>query len=217
LEKLTGMKPVLVVALTAIIGFAAACKKDDALKGIDKQALFAPATSTEIADVQTLWAQRNLIPTDVAIEEAHSITDQLSVSVISFRVSNIKEYAAVLAPTAGRPLPIMFYVGGFSAEQSPVSSLQIKLKAADSLPFIYVVPALRGQSVSLQVNETTYNSPLSEGSRFDAFDGATDDVIAALNAVGMLFANADTATAMIRGGSRGGTVALLAGERDQRF
>jgi dipeptidyl aminopeptidase/acylaminoacyl peptidase len=102
-------------------------------------------------------------------------------------------------------------------EGSPGKILHIDPATADSLPFVYVLPALRGLSVSLQVNETEYSSPSSEGSRFDAFDGATDDVIATLNAVGTLFPNADTSTAMIRGGSRGGIVALLTGERDQRF
>ncbi|MCH5715629.1 alpha/beta hydrolase family protein [Niabella hibiscisoli] len=76
---------------------------------------------------------------------------------------------------------------------------------------------MRGQYVSLEVDGKILKSALSGGSRFDAFDGATDDVIACLNAVGYLFQQADTSRAMIRGGSRGGTVALLTGIRDQRF
>jgi dipeptidyl aminopeptidase/acylaminoacyl peptidase len=99
-----------------------------------------------------------------------------------------------------------------------VSYQNIRLASSDtaSLPFIYVMPALRGQSLSLTVNDKTYTSPLSEGTRNDAFDGATDDGLACLNAVALSFKQADTTRVMVRGGSRGGTVALLMAERDKR-
>ncbi len=45
----------------------------------------------------------------------------------------------------------------------------------------------RGQYVNIIIDGSTYSSALSEGERKDAFDGATDDVIASLNAVGELF------------------------------
>ena len=203
------------VLLLIILGLSA-CKKKDVLKGVDKEALFAPVTTTEIDAVERSWAKRNLEPQDITIEETQTIGPKLSAPIISFRLGAIKEYAAVLAPVTTERLPLLFYAGGFGISEEPVNSVKVKLPGED-LPFVYVVPAMRGQYVSLDVSNKLLKSPLSGGSRFDAFDGATDDVIGCLNAVGHLFQQADTSRAMIRGGSRGGTVALLAGIRDQRF
>ncbi|MET3878858.1 prolyl oligopeptidase family serine peptidase [Chitinophaga sp. OAE865] len=210
------MKYLPVVLLIGILTLSLACKKEDALKGIDKTALFAAPTTTEINAVQQLWSARNLTPLNITTEETHVINAKLSLHIISFELSGAKEYAAVLVPVTDHPLPVMFYVGGYGTEQEPVNSIKIGL-TDDQLPVIYVVPSLRGQYVSVEINNVVYKSPLSQGSRFDAFDGATDDVIATLTAVGNVFPLADTGRAMIRGGSRGGTVALLAGERDGRF
>lgn len=203
-------------ALLFLISTLFACKKKDTLKGIDKTALFAPPTAAEISEVARGWAQRNLAPQQVTIEETRSINPKLSAYIISLSLGNIKEYAAVLAPVTTQRLPLLFYAGGFGINEEPVNSVKVMLPEAD-LPFIYVVPAMRGQYVSLEINNQLLKSPLSGGSRLDAFDGATDDVMACLTAVGQLFQQADTSKAMIRGGSRGGTVALLAGIRDPRF
>jgi dipeptidyl aminopeptidase/acylaminoacyl peptidase len=109
------------------------------------------------------------------------------------------------------------YVYGFGLSE-PVSYQNIQLASSDtaSLPFIYILPALRGQSLELTVNGKVYTSPVSEGTRNDAFDGAADDAIACLNAVKFAFKETDTTRVMVRGGSRGGTVALLMAERDKR-
>lgn len=204
------------IALLFLISTLFACKKKDSLKGINKAALFATPTTEEINAVAHSWAQRNLVPRQVTIEETQSISPKLSAYIISFSLGNIKEYAAVLAPVTHQRVPLLFYAGGFDMNEEPVSSVKVKLPEAD-LPFIYIVPAMRGQYVSLEVSGKLLKSPLSGGSRLDAFDGATDDVIACLNAAGQLFQQADTSKAMIRGGSRGAIVALLAGIRDQRF
>ncbi|AXY77220.1 hypothetical protein D3H65_25970 [Paraflavitalea soli] len=204
------------IALFFLLGSLISCKKKDILAGYDKAALFASATTTEINAVTDMWAKRNLVPQEITVEETHVITAKLSLHIISFRLLGSKEYAGVLVPVTDHPVPVQFYVGGYSTKEDPVNSSAVEM-AGEDLPFVYVVPAMRGQYVSLRVKGKEYRSSMSEGSRFDAFDGATDDVIATLNAVGALFSQADTARAMIRGGSRGGIVALLAGERDQRF
>lgn len=215
-RNITKMKAYSYVLFLPVVLSLLACKKKDVLKGIDKAALFAPVTAAEIEAVERSWTQRNLVPQDMIIEETKAISTKLSASIISFRLGNIKEYAAVLTPITTDQIPLLFYAGGFGINEEPVNSVKVNLPEQD-LPFIYVVPAMRGQYVSLEVGSQLLKSPLSGGSRFDAFDGATDDVIACLNAVGHLFQQADTDRAMIRGGSRGGTVALLAGIRDQRF
>jgi dipeptidyl aminopeptidase/acylaminoacyl peptidase len=68
----------------------------------------------------------------------------------------------------------------------------------------------------LTINGKEYSSPPSEGRHSDAFDGATDDAIAFLNVIQAHFPQADANSVAVRGGSRGGTVALLMAERDKR-
>lgn len=194
----------------------ASCKKD-ALTGIDKTALFAPPSTVELEAIKTNWSQKNLIPQEVRIEATHVISNRLSFQLLSFRSNGCKQYAGALVPATSKPVPVQLYVYGF-ALNDPVSYQNTKLTTSDttSLPFIFVMPALRGQSLHMTVNDSIYTSPLSEGTRNDAFDGAADDVIACLNAVSIAFKQADTSRVMVRGGSRGGTVALLVAERDKR-
>lgn len=196
-----------------------ACGKDDPLKGIDKKALFAPPSSDEIAEVKTDWAQRNLKPENFKIEEIHEIyPQQLYLNIISFTIRNQKQYAGALIPVTSKVLPVHLYVFGFSL-RDPISYVNQKIAPPEvsEVPFVFVVPALKGQKLSIKINGITYNSPFSEGSRNDAFDGAVDDGISALNAVIGNFKEADPEKVFVRGGSRGGTVALLMAERDKRI
>ncbi len=209
------MTRIRIVWLVIFVLSMNSCKKEDLLRDFDKDALFATPTSQELIDVQAAFSQRNLIPSDVLTEESISIDQRITLKMISFRLYGFKQYAAVLIPNSTKSLPVQFYINGFGLNE-PSSSLSIKTSLTDTLPFIYVVPSLRGQSISLTVNDIVYKSPQAEGTRNDAFDGATDDVIACLNAVEILFSNADTSRVMVRGGSRGGTVALLMAERDRR-
>ena len=202
------------VLLACTLSFAS-CKKNDPLKDIDKTALFAAPTAEELNAVQTAWQQRDLTPQDSKVEATYPITPQLTLKMISFRLYGNKQYASVLLPTTTKPLPVQLFVSGFGLDM-PYSYGNVKVSSTDLLPIIHVTPALRGQSLTYIVNDITYTSPISEGTRNDAFDGATDDAIAALNAVSILFKEADTARVMVRGGSRGGTVAMLMAERDKR-
>lgn len=196
---------------------AGACKKGDVLKGIDKEALFAPPTASELQEIKTSWANRNLTPQDVTIEATESSSNKLSFHLLSFRLRGLKQYAGILMPLTTKPLPVLLYVYGF-ALSDPVSYQNIRVLSSDtSLPFVYLMPALKGQSLSLTVNDKLYKSPVSEGARNDAFDGATDDAIACLNAIAVAFKQIDTTKVMTQGGSRGGTVAPLMAERDKRI
>lgn len=201
--------------LTGLLIFSASCKKKDALPGIDKNALFAGPSQSELDAVKQAWTQRNLIPQNITIEQTHTINSKLSLRMISFRLNGRKQYAGVLVPITSAPLPVRIFVAGFGLDQ-PVSQHSVQVSENSPLPFVYVVPALSGQKLSFNVNGTNYDSPTSEGTRNDAFDGASDDVIAALNAVAAAFTEADASKVMIRGGSRGGTVALLTAIRDDR-
>ncbi len=78
--------------------------------------------------------------------------------------------------------------------------------------FIYVVPTYRGERLEFQGKTFT-----SEGDRRDALDGATDDTIALLNVAMQITPEADATRVCAFGRSRGGTVALLTGIRDNRI
>lgn len=195
--------------------FSASCRKKDALPGIDKNALFAAPAQNELDAVRAAWTQRNLTPQEVGIEETAVINDKLNYHLVSFRLNGRKQYAGVLVPVTSSPLPVHIFVYGFGLED-PVSRQNIVIPNTGELPFLYVIPALSGQSLSVKINGTEYKSPQSEGTRNDAFDGATDDAIASLNAISAAFSEADPSRVAIRGGSRGGTVALLAAIRDPR-
>jgi dienelactone hydrolase len=202
-----------------LLGFIqlASCQKRDILAGIDKDALFAAPTAAELDVIQADWQQRSLVPQNVTIENTYTINSRLNLNMISFRLDGLKQYAGVLVPVTSNPLPVQIFVYGFALED-PTSYRIFKLSSDTTTPsFIYVVPALRGQSLIFVINDIEYKTPMSEGTRNDAFDGATDDAIACLNAVGIAFDEADTTKVAARGGSRGGTVALLMAERDKRI
>ena len=78
--------------------------------------------------------------------------------------------------------------------------------------FIVVIPSFRGQELIIGNNK--YQSAGDVG---DAFDGATTDALAFLNVTLAMFSNADEDRVATYGGSRGGTVALLAAARDKRI
>jgi hypothetical protein len=77
---------------------------------------------------------------------------------------------------------------------------------------VYVAPGYRGERVVAGADTL-----LSEGDRSDAWDGATDDLLALLRVAMRVVPEADTSRVCVFGRSRGGTVALLAGIREPRI
>lgn len=200
---------VMVVVLTS-------CKKDFLSKS-DKNALFAEPTTTELNNIFSDWQSRNLTPTDYTIIQQEDIlSGKFKLKIVSFKVNNIKEYGALVVPSTISKVPVQVFVGGFGLNLT-TNSVNIALDNANTADaHLLAIPALRGQSLEITINGTVYKSPLSEGNQCDAFDGATDDVLAFLNLIQQTEAFADVNRTGVRGGSRGGTVALLAGIRDAR-
>lgn len=194
------------------------CKEKELLSDFEKNALFAPPTAAELDSIIVRWKKQNFTPHEYTILEEKTILDgKFTFKILSFDVNGIKEYAALLIPQATAPLPVRLYIGGFGLGQTTNS---INLAVGDSSlkePHILAIPALRGQSLAVSLNGTLYTSPRSEGEHCDAFDGATDDALALLNLIQVTEPKADANRSSIRGGSRGATVALLAGIREKRI
>jgi cephalosporin-C deacetylase-like acetyl esterase len=138
------------------------------------------------------------------------------VKIVSFKVNNIKAYGALIIPNNASSVPVNVWVGGFQLNNT-INSLNIDLiNSGTGQAQIVAIPALRGQSLKITINGVVYTSPISEGAQCEAFDEATDDVLAFLNVIQQTEASADVNRTGVRGGSRGGTVALLAGIGDPR-
>ncbi|WP_343303786.1 prolyl oligopeptidase family serine peptidase [Chitinophaga niabensis] len=204
------------LALFFLLCISVSCKKKDFLAGFDKRALFAAPSAVETDAVLNEWQSRNLTPTGYAVVQETPLSDgKYTFKIVSFTVAGIKEYGALIIPKTNTPVPVRVMISGFSIDHA-VTSRIIAIGDNSDQPFILAIPALRGQKLALTVNGTAYSSPLSEGKHCDAFDGATDDVIAFLNLIQATENKADINRTSVRGGSRGGTVALLAGIRDKR-
>lgn len=194
------------------------CSKDKYLSSSDREALFKQPTITEIDAVKADWQNRNLTPSDYSVLESHQVANgNYTLKIVSYRLTGLKQYGAILISNVGTAIPVRFQVGGFGYGIR-VNSMKLALGTSNAdTPSILAIPALRGQSLHITLNDVTYTSPQSEGDHCDAFDGGTDDVIGFLNVIKQTEPRADVNTTSVRGGSRGGTVALLAGIRDKRF
>jgi len=142
-----------IVLLTIVFGIS--CHKDNFLEGYDQQTLFGDPSAEEIAAVRDDWGTRDLSSKNYKVEQQVPLaSDGTMLKIVSFNVGGNREYGAL--------------------ERG---------NATSGKPFIFAFPALRGQSLSITVNDVEYTSPVSERIQCDAFDGAADDGIAFLNVI----------------------------------
>jgi hypothetical protein len=193
----------------------AGCDEQDFLDGYDRDALFAAPSRTEIGNVMDDWNSRVLVPSHIDVRTQPIAGANTKLKIISYTVGGLKQYGAIVVPDNGDHLPVRMYIGGFGIDVT-MNSIKLIQDASTATGFIFAIPALRGQSINLIINDNEYVTPVAEGEHCDAFDGATDDAIAFLNAIENAESRADVNRVSVRGGSRGATVALLMGERDKR-
>lgn len=211
-------KNALLLLAWACLFFMFSCDEKDVWSEQEKTALFAAPSTAETDSIFNQWKRRNLTPSDYAVIQETTILDgKYTFKMVAFKVNGIQEYGALLIPRTDIPVPVRLYIGGFGLDVT-INSVNLSLDSADpGEPHILAIPALRGQSLAITLNGTLYASPISAGEHCEAFDGGTDDAIAFLNLIQQTESKADVNRSSIRGGSRGGTVALLAGIRDTRI
>ena len=182
-------------------------------------AVFAKPTAAEIRAVEKDWTNRDLEPRGERAEATGTLElagQTFNVRIVSHLVHGKRHYGAVITPqkVTGRRLPVLIDAKGVSPTYFPLDLSRIaapRMMADRAGEFIYVVPSFRGEV--LNFGGVTYTS---EGDRTDALDGATDDTIALLNVAIKSTPEIDPDRICAFGHSRGGTVAMLTGIRDQR-
>ncbi len=175
---------------------------------------FSPPTNEQLMEIQALWRSRDLSPRNVLIvhQDDGNATHQLR--IYEHTVEGRRHYGAVTIPKSDLPqdYPVVLFADGLDQSNPTMDAgrwaqgAQFRLGQA-----IFVVPVFRGRTL-------IYNglSFTADGDFCDAYDGATDDSIALLNVVEDQIGEADFSRLMVRGGSRGGNIALLLAERDDR-
>lgn len=183
--------------------------------GVPVSELFAPPTSTELSNVQTIWSQRDLSARDVKIVYRESLPDGRLLQVMSHTSTGGKHFGAIISPAEGTPIPpngfpIALSLAGFG----PPFKVNVNTHPPSDSglpPGITAIPAFRGHS--LIVGDQEYQS---EGPLFDHCDGGTDDILSFLNVVFKIAPRAGERV-VATGGSRGGNTAMLASIRDDRI
>lgn len=186
--------------------------------------ILAEPSPQEIRDVLNGLRNLDLSPKEVVIHDSTLLSNSNILYILSHRVEGHTHFGAVIIPanSGEKKLPLIVFATGGDGIHKEFDISQDFNHAAAQFPsflgkefdgkFIVVIPSFRGQQLIL--GEKKFQS---EGEVSDAFGGATTDALALINATLNTFRQADESRIATYGGSRGGTVALLAAARDSRI
>jgi len=184
--------------------------------GADLSILYAPPVPAEIQAIEELWAGRNPVAADFAIETESTDEDGFRTLVVSHTVDDLTHYGAVRVPPDGTPgaFPVLMHnhagvglgsVGDFNFIDTLVENEDIRNN------FILAVPSFRGEIL----NGMELGSFTSEGVP-SVYNRDADDAIALLDCVLNNFPEADPSRVIMMGCSRGAQVAQRVAQRDDR-
>ena len=188
------------------------------------QQILAKPSSGEIRKVRKYLRQMDLSPKEVFTHDSIVLSNGNRLYVLSHLSEGKRHYGAVIIPanSSFEKLPVMIMATGGDGMHTQFNIAQDFNHQVVQFPqflgqplddtFIVVIPSFRGQQ--LIIGDRKYQS---EGKVSDAFDGAATDALGFLNVVLKSYDIADKNRIGIYGGSRGGTVALLAASRDARI
>ena len=175
---------------------------------------FPPLTQPQLSAVAQAIQSRDLSARDASVVFEETSANGYALRIVRHTVNGVPHYGVVTIPAirpAGK-LPVVVDLDGWADGNPP---LDVDRKASFLLPqaysAIFVVPAFRGRTVRHAGQSWT-----AGGDICDAFDGAATDTMALLNVLAATEPLADMSRVLVRGGSRGGSVALLLGQRDPR-
>lgn len=221
-ERTLTLDPSNSVATTALTRLGALSAPADSgwQLPFDLDALLAPPRAEEIDSVWARWKRRDLEPREIEVILRRRVDLDgvpAEARVVAHRVHGQRHVGVVVVPEGAAPgaLPVLVEAKGVSPSFFPLrvpdgmTSPGLLMEARGRV--VYVAPGYRGERVIVGGDTL-----VSEGNRSDAWDGATDDLIALLRAALEVTPEADTSRVCVFGRSRGGTVALLAGMREGR-
>lgn len=186
--------------------------------------ILAPPSTSEVQTVLAGIRHADLSPREVRTHDRFTLSNENLLTIVSHSVQGQRHFGAIVYPKTpvAKKLPVILLACGGDGMSEDLDITQAFSHKSVQFPnylgggldrqFVVVIPSFRGQK--LIYNEHAY---LSDGSVGDAFDGAATDTLALLNVVLATIEVADQERIAICGGSRGGTVALLAACRDKRI
>ena len=181
----------------------------------DLDALFAPATAAEIAQVGAEWETREPEVSGVRLElDTPASAGSLRVRILSHTVGGLRHYGAVVTPAGAEPgsLPVLLYTHGEDdGVEVDVTFLLNMLLQAQGLSAAFVVPSYRSEPLRLGERVFSSEGPPSP------WDWDVDDAMSLLSVAFEQAPELDEERVATLGASRGGAVALLAAARDPRI
>jgi len=175
---------------------------------------YSPPTEAQLQEVQNLWSERDLSAQGVVLAHRDDSHEAYQLRIYEHLVGGQKHYGAVTIPKTELQsvFPVVLFADGLD-QQNPTMDVGTWTDGAQPVldRAVFVIPVFRGRT--LIYGELAF---AAEGDFCDAYDGATDDSIALLNVAQAELPQADFARLLVRGPSRGGNVALLLAERDDR-
>jgi len=181
--------------------------------------LFADPTSGEVEAVRRDWSKRDLSVNDLKVlytKEVKWPHAVMNVTIIQHKVHGINHIGAIVVPAKStKKFPAIIELKGISPKYFPqdvdklISPEILEKRQGD---YVYIVPCFRGEK--LLFDGKAFDA---DGDRSNALDGATDDALALLNVALTFTKQIDPQKIFAFGHSRGGTLALLCGERDKRI
>ncbi len=203
-----------------LLSFMALCScggNDDGHKGTSplySKFEYTEPTQTELKQIVNGWQARNLTATNAEVIARDNRDPRFEVRVYRHFINGRAHVGLVSVPTSDKyaSYPVVIEADGLNQSSATFDGDRWLRQAREKLPeVVYIVPTFRGRTLFFNgINAQ------AEGDFCDAYDGATDDTIALLNVVEAEVPIADTNHVLVFGGSRGGNVSLLLGERDDR-
>ncbi len=184
---------------------------------IDLDSLFRPIEPGDVSDQLVAWKSFDVRSDSSKIVRNINVSGRKGVLVEHYHNGD-KHFGAVFLPfhyDKFEKYPLLIWANGldqFNPTVSIDSRDEIRQLLSKLDGYFLVIPSFRGQS--LEVNQRRY---CSDGFFGDAFDGATDDVLRLLRLAQLQFEGIDPLRMAVFGVSRGGTVALLAGIRNNEI